>query len=310
MGRIATNTVAMTPPKPAANRPLLCQAVYGRPGGYVGGAKRRPRREWQVTRDTHFALITEAAAEAILGRLEAKAWLRARTGDRIYLLAGLLLDTAGQPMSGETNKGQRAYRAAGRGGRISARLIERAVLDRLFADLAAPDIAQEIAARMRQSAAPTGRPRDLAALRRRLAALEGKIARLVDLIANAGEAAPAYRRAIASAEQDRAALVAEIEQAETDSRQATIIRAWTVADVTRLLATLRATLETDLAEERIQAVRETLAGLVDKISLDLKSRTYEIHYRLHTGINVASPRGCCVNPVCWIGHGTVARRVA
>lgn len=64
------------------------------------------------------------------------------------------------------------------------------------------------------------------------------------------------------------------------------------------------------AEERIQAVRETLAVLVDKISLDLKSRTYEIHYKLHTGINVASPRGCSVNPVCWLSHGVVVRRVA
>lgn len=146
-------------------------------------------------------------------------------------------------------------------------------------------------------------------MRRRLATLEGKIARLVDLIAEAGEAAPAYRRAIASAEQERAALVAEIAQAETDSRQATIIRAWTVADVTRLLATLRASLETDLAEERIQAVRETLAGLVDKITLDLKSRTYEIHYRLNTGINVASPRGRRADQVCWLAGGTITRRL-
>jgi hypothetical protein len=58
--------------------------------------------------------------------------------------------------------------------------------------------------------------------------------------------------------------------------------------------------------QRIQAVRETLAGMVDKIILDLKSRTYEIHYKLHTGISVASPRGCRADPVCWISYGVAA----
>ena len=267
-----------------------------RPGGYVGGVKRKPRSEWHLTRDTHPPLITDAEAEAILARLEARAGLRTRDGDRLYLLSGLLVNEAGQAYAGETVRGQGAYRV-GKGGRISSKIIEGAVLDQLFADLSSPAIAKDLAERMRKAAAPTGKPRDLAGLKRKLATLDGKIGKLVDLIATAGEAAPAYQRAIAGMEAERVALTAEIEQAATESRQADIIRAWTPADVGRLLAGLRNALETDLAEDRLTAARESLAQLVDKIILDLESRIWEIHYKIYTGVKMASPRGSHDAPV-------------
>ena len=280
-----------------------------RPGGYVGGVKRRPRAEWHLTRDTHPPLITDAEAEAILTRLAARAGLRTRAGDRVYLLSGLLQDTHGQPFAGETSKGQAAYRQ-GKGRRIAARLIEGAVLDQVFADLAAPEVAKAIADRMRQAAAPASKPRDLAGLRRKLATLDGKIGKLVELIADAGTAAPAYQRAIAGMELERATLATELEQAATESHQAEVIRAWTPADVARLLASLRNAMETDLAEDRTLAAREAMAGLVDRITLDLGSRAWEIHYKLHTGVKMASPRGSRLAPVVWISRGTLPRRRA
>jgi DNA invertase Pin-like site-specific DNA recombinase len=48
------------------------------PGGYVGGAKRRPRSEWLIQHDTHPALITHPEAETLLSRLEARAAARQR----------------------------------------------------------------------------------------------------------------------------------------------------------------------------------------------------------------------------------------
>ena len=191
-----------------------------------------------------------------------------------------------------------------------AGLVEKIILDRLFADLSAPDIAKEIAERMRRAATPASKPRDLAAMRRKLATLEGKIAKLVELMADAGEAAPAYRRSIAAMESERAALEADLEQAATESKQAEVIKAWTVADVERLLAGLRNALEADLAEERILAAREALAGIVDKVVLDLESRAWEIHYKLHTGVKLASPRGSRLAPVVWISRGTLPLRRA
>lgn len=280
-----------------------------RPGGYVGGIKRKPRAEWHLTRDTHPAFITDAEAEAILTRLEARAGLRTRSGDRVYLLSGLLQDPQGQPFSGETSKGQSAYRL-GKGGRIAARIIEGAVLDQVFADLAAPDVAKAIAERMRQAAAPASKPRDLAGLKRKLGTLDGKILRLVDLIAAAGTAAPAYQRAIAGMELERAAMAMELAHAASESRQAEVIRAWTVADVARLLASLRNALETDLAEDRILAAREALAGIVERITLDLESMAWEIHYKLHTGVKMASPRGSRLAPVIWISRGHLPHRRA
>lgn len=110
---------------------------------------------------------------------------------------------------------------------------------------------------------------------------------------------------------ERAALATELEQAATESRQAEVIRAWTAADVARLLASLRNALETDIAEDRILTAREALAGIVDKITLDLESRAWEIHYKLHTGVKMASPRGSRLAPVIgWISRGTLPRRRA
>lgn len=63
--------------------------------------------------------------------------------------------------------------------------------------------------------------------------------------------------------------------------------------------------------DRILTAREALAGIVDKITLDLESRAWEIHYKLHTGVKMASPRGSRLAPVIgWISRGTLPRRRA
>ena len=147
-------------------------------------------------------------------------------------------------------------------------------------------------------------------MRRKIATLDNKIAKLVDLIAEADETAPAYQRAIATMEAERAAMTTELEQATTESHQADVIRAWTATDVERLLVGLRNALEADMAEDRTLAAREALAGMLDKIVLDLESRTWEIHYRLHTGVKLASPRGCRLAPVVWISRGALPHRRA
>ena len=36
---------------------------------------------------------------------------------------------------------------------------------------------------------------------------------------------------------------------------------------------------------------QALAGFVERITLDLGSRAWEIHYKLNTGVKLASPRG-------------------
>lgn len=280
------------------------------PSGYVGGQKRRPREDWKITRNTHPALISDEEAEAILARLATGQGRRNRSTDRVYLLSGLLESPDGTPYIGESTRDQANYRL-GKGRRIAVRLIETAVLDQVFADLASPDTAKQIAERMRAQGTPSGKPRDLGALKKRLATLDQKIYRLVERIADDIDAAPAYQRAIVTMEAERAVVLRELETAEQEQQQAQIIALWTPADVSRLLTTLRETLETDLAEERVRQVREVLNALIERVVYDLDQRQFVIHYRLNTGLNVASPRGTNVKPVCWTQVGrVVARRAA
>lgn len=265
-------------------------------GSAKGGRKRRPRAEWQITRDTHPALIGDDEAEAILAQLEQRSGRRNRSSDHVYMLSGLLVDSqTGAPFSGEWSKGAGAYRL-GKGKRISARLIEGSVLDTVFADLGAPETAALIAERMRAQVAPQGKPRDLGKLRRRLKTLESKIARLVELIAEDADAAPAYRRSVAQLERERAGVEAELEEAQRQSQHAEVIALWSAADVQRLLGTLRDSLEADRAQGEVRTVRNTLAELIERIEYDPETRQAVIYYRL-TGVGVASPRGSAAAPV-------------
>lgn len=95
------------------------------------------------------------------------------------------------------------------------------------------------------------------------------------------------------------------------AREQGMILIASVAEVVRMLANLRAALETDLAESRIQAMRDTLHLLIQQVELNLETRQFTLRYRLATGVKMASPRCVNVAPVCWVIRGVVpVRRVA
>ena len=283
------------------------QTAERKGGTYLGGTKRRPRAEWHVSRNTHQAVITDAEAEAILTQLEARGGRRNRDQEHVYLLSGVLESPGGESFCGEWSKGHGNYRVGPRGRRIACSLLDRAVLEQIFADLKAPETAEMLAQRMRALAAPQGKPRDLEALRKRLAGLDRKISRLVDLIAEDAEAAPAYRRAISQMEADRIAVEAELEAAATENAQAELVALWTPADVARLLEGLREELTAELEDDQVRGVRDAMVKLVDKVVYNLETRHFEIHYKVYAGFNVASPRGFHVAPVTWRSGGQVRR---
>jgi len=70
----------------------------------TGRARRRPRSEWVIEKNTHEALITEAQAEAILAQLETsvvgQAVSRAKSAVGGYLLSGLLYTSDGRKWVG------------------------------------------------------------------------------------------------------------------------------------------------------------------------------------------------------------------
>ena len=72
-----------------------------------------------------------------------------------------------------------------------------------------------------------------------------------------------------------------------------------------MLANLREALATDLAESRVQAMRDTLHLLIQQVELDLETRQFVLRYRLATGVKMASPRQNHVAPVTWVSHGVV-----
>ena len=277
-------------------------------GSYIGGSKHRPREEWHITRDTHEALITEAEAEAILAQLAEKSGRRNRATDRVYLLSGLLVAPDGTAWSGGSTRGDNYYRL-GMGKRVSARLIERAVLDAIVADLQAPEVAEQIAERMRALSRPQGKPVDLSKLRGRIKAIDTKSARLVDLIADDPDAAPAYRRAVAQMEQERIAIEGEIAEAERVRQTAEVVSAWTAADVKRMLAALAESIAADLEDGKTRDLRGALSDLVERIEYDPETRQAVIRYRL-TGVMMASPRGSIVAPVEWERSVSVPSRAA
>lgn len=89
-----------------------------------------------------------------------------------------------------------------------------------------------------------------------------------------------------------------------------VLPLYSVAEVVRMLANLRAALETDLAESRIQAMRDTLHLLIQQVELDLDTRQFTLRYRLATGVKMASPRGSRDAPVVWIRRGPLPERRA
>jgi hypothetical protein len=129
--------------------------------------KRNPREEWLIQRNTHEALITDAEAEALLAQLATsdigRAVSAAKGAVGRHLLGGLLVAPNGQPWRGEGQQYRLRNLAGGRGHRVSAAIVDQAVLGQLRHDLSdlafwrrlldaakalrveAPDISQEVA---------------------------------------------------------------------------------------------------------------------------------------------------------------------
>ena len=267
-------------------------------GAYTAGTKRRPRSEWVITRDTHQALITNAEAEAILQQLDRSASRRTRSCDRVYLLTGLLVSADETPWHGEWDgKVDQPFYRMRKGTRIAAHRVDDAVIDHVFTDLQSDASVDAIVAQMREM----GTPPDTGLIRQaetQAADLAKKISRLIDLIADAGSeaAAPAYRRSIERYETERAALIAQAEDARRQVARAKAARQFRPADVRALLRTLADDIRGGLDDGQVQKARAALSSLLDRIVLDPDRGAITLHYRVAaapnlTGFNVASPRG-------------------
>lgn len=256
-------------------------------GTAAGGEKRRPRAEWLIQRDTHPALIDDSAAEAILRQQE-----RALQGRRVraspMLLSGLLQAPDGAAWHGD---GCGSYRL-GKGRKIAAHRVDRAVLARLGEDLASDATVARLQQALQQIAEGDGQPldgRQVAALERRVATVTTQIGRTVDLAASLAEPAPVLRR-VADLEHQRAQLLEQIEELHRRKQRASSAGTIDADQVRTLLRRLMREIATraDDLDHRAEA-RQALGEVLERVELDSAATTVRLHYAVATGDNLASP---------------------
>lgn len=113
--------------------------VWNRHAPEGARVKRRAREEWQITRDTHEALITDAEAESILAQLETsdigRAVARAKASQSPALLTGLLVTSDGQAWIAHGKHYRLRKAGAARGKLVLAEKIDRAVIAQVEADM-------------------------------------------------------------------------------------------------------------------------------------------------------------------------------
>ena len=278
-------------------------------GADVCAEKRRPRSQWQIQRNTHQALITDAQAEAILAQQE-----RALQGRRLraspLLLTGLLVAPGGAAWHSD---GCGFYRL-GKGPKVAAARVEGVVLERLASDLTSEAVAMRLQAAMLELAAGDGPVdgRRITGLERRLATLAAQIGKTVDLAAQLEDPAPVLRR-VRDLEHQRAQLVDEL--ATLRARKGAVATAGTITvdQVRTLLRRLFADIA-DAANEKSACrdqARQALHDVLERIELDPLHPVLRLHYAVATGDKVASPRPSEQSPVMrWISEVPLPMRRA
>lgn len=245
------------------------------------GAKRRPRAEWLIQRDTHEALITDAEAEAILGRLEQASAKRPRrtTGD--YLFTGLLRTSDGTPWYGEKSR----YYRAGNAYAI-ARDVDQTILAKVAADLRSSAFT---AALVRKARSSYGKAFDaeLERLREAEATLQIRISRYMEIAEKNDLAEPALRK-VAELERDRKAIAREMAQARADAETAAAARTVREDQVSRMLDAMA----TDMARLDRDKLKDFLFTICERVTLNPQTLTAGIHYKIPLARRdrLASPR--------------------
>jgi hypothetical protein len=260
-------------------------------GAYNTGTKRKPRKDWLITRSTHEPLITDDEAEAILKQIERGQERRTRATAREYLLAGLLVTPEGQQWHGDSGEGYRL----GKGRRIAAARVDDAVLGQIATDWTSDAAIKRATAAVR--ALVTVDHKRMATNEKQLKTLTDRIGRLIDIMATVENPAP-YQRRIAEMETERASLVDELSrqhaQADLEKKSLQINESDVRVALRGLLDDLRD------KEGNVSEIRSALASQIDRVVLDPATERCAIHYRLATGVNLASPRDAeSTPPIEW-----------
>lgn len=265
---------------------------YQQGEGYKGGEKRRPRAEWMIQKETHSPLITEEEAEALIAQLEASKCKRIYRGKSPYLLAGLLKTPDGDPWHGDSADLYRARPTHGKGKRIRKETIEKAVMDRVFADMQSADFVRQLTQEARRFVL-TQTEDPAADLRQQIQDINNQISRAMDLVLKAAHPEPIMRK-VDELEGQRKVLATEIERLEKDYQIALMMQDVTEEQVTKLLSGVLS----EMQNMHTASLKDLLNGLLEQVTLDPASLECRIHYRIGIGGELmASPWVCKFLPV-------------
>lgn len=271
-------------------------------GRSVTGEKRRPRSEWIIQRNTHEALITDDQAEAILAQVEAAQVGRRRRASPL-LFSGLIHAPDGTAWWSD---GGGAYRL-GKGRRISASRLERALLERIEADLMAEEAIEKVRDAMSDVGEEVPTPQRIQGLERRIGNLTTQIGRTVDLAARLDDPTPVLRR-VEDLEHSRAVLVEQLGDMRAAAERAATAKTVTLEDVRGLLRRLFAELQAQAGSGELPAARQALGEFVERVVLDPETMSAHVEYRVDTGVKVASRSRVGITPARW--HGAQLRLAA
>ena len=249
-------------------------------GGYVAGGKYRPRSEWVIQRDTHEALITDAEAEKILATIQEKSVTRAKPSSGTYLLTGLLVTPDGKRWHSD---GDGSYRV-GKGKRVKASEVDRAVMQCVSRDIASAAFAKVVLAHYQAIAQPENRDKQAAKLAARIADLDKQTHRLADLLSQT-TAPDALMRSIEKMEAERADMARQLDAQKTEDSLNAGLRNLTIEQVKAFLSNI------DL-DSSPELLKDALTGIVDSVILDPATFEASIQYKITdiTGDKLASPR--------------------
>jgi site-specific DNA recombinase len=261
-------------------------------GRAAGGVKRRPRSEWLLKRDTHPALITDAEAEIILATLEKGSRRRARTGPRVYVLAGLLHAPDGAAWHGDSGN----YRI-GKGRKVEASRLERAIVDQLATDLVDDVVVKDLTARIQRLYKGEEGRSELRQIELAIGELSRKIERVSTLLSETTTPA-ALLRSIEKWESERTALLNRKIELDRQAQAARDIRRIRESDARRILKHMADDLRN--AEAAPAELKDVLRAFVEHVELDPVSFACRMRYRIDPlqkrGDNLASPRSPAAIP--------------
>lgn len=268
--------------------PRLGQDLQRIAGGYLGGAKRRPRADWVVQTSTHAPLITEDEAEILIRNLEASPFKPRRRTSAQALLTGLLRTPDGTPWY--SDNGGKHYRVGkkGQGRKVRAAPVDELVVRQVLKDLVSPRfVAAAYAGTMKHFTRRHGK--ELAGLRAQDLELQGRTSRFMDMAAQLETSGPVLRK-INEVERERAAIAVRVDELEAADKRAAALALVTEDHVGQLLHAMA----DEISAYDRERMKDWLLAQLEAVELEPAGLNLEICYRLALtagrGNKVASPR--------------------